>query len=336
MARARTLNEASAIHVLQSELMRGPFDAAWLARNKLQGIGDDAAVFPGRQGRYVWSIDTSAEGVHFDRAWLGLDAAAARATTAAVSDLAAMGAKPVGALCALTLPPTTSKAELRKIARGQRKIAERHACPILGGNLCRGDRIEFTTTVLGSISQVQSRAGAKVGDEVWLVGDVGMAAAGLRMLQRTRRAATLRRTGSATSRAVRDCLAAWRDPRALVERGLGLVGRARSQIDVSDGLASEAGHLARASQVRLELSEAALREIAAPSLCQVASELGFDPLHLMLYGGEDYALLATGPARSRPNWAAPIGQVVAGKGAWLGRSSGRSVALRGGFDHMRS
>jgi thiamine-monophosphate kinase len=336
MASSTSLSEVAAIDILHAELGRGAFGSGWLAKRGLVGIGDDAAVLPRLPGRSVWSIDTSAEGVHFAREWLSLEQAAARATTAAISDLAAMGAKPVAALCALTLPKQISRAELRSIARGQRTIAERHACPVIGGNLCRGERVEFTTTVLGSAKRPLNRNDSRSGDEVWLVGAVGMAAAGLRVLQ----ALKARGTGPserALDPAQRACVRAWREPHALTQRGQLLVGRARALIDVSDGLASEAGHVARASGVCVLLNEAALRQSASPALCAVAASLLIDPLTLMLYGGEDYALLATGPARKRPTWATPIGRVVPGSGAKLQPARGGAPRrLRGGFDHLRS
>jgi thiamine-monophosphate kinase len=185
--------------------------------------------------------------------------------------------------------------------------------------------------VLGSVDEPRPRNAARIGDEVWLVGDVGLAAAGLLLLQRRGSRAPRGRL----SLPANECITAWREPRALIERGQKLGSRARALIDISDGLANEAGHLGRASRVRIVLSGPRLRNAAKPELCAVAAQLGKDPLELMLYGGEDYALLATGPSASRPRWAICVGSVKAGAGAWLERELGtKPERLRSGFDHL--
>jgi thiamine-monophosphate kinase len=102
---------------------------------------------------------------------------------------------------------------------------------------------------------------------------------------------------------------------------------------VSDGLAGDAGHLAEASGVGLVISEARLRKALPHALAGVAAELSRDPLELALFGGEDYALLATGPSRRRPRTAKVIGRVEAGRGISLETREGRR-SLGGGFDHF--
>lgn len=321
---ARTLGtERRAIEVISRELLGS---AGRGAGEVLLGIGDDAAVLRAPRGKLVWSIDSSLEGVHFDLSWLSLREAAARAFVAAVSDLAAMGARPIGALCALEVPPGTTRRELAAIARGQAAMAETHACPLVGGNLSRAERFGFVTTVLGVTERVLPRGGARAGQQLWLLGSVGEAAAGLRLLQAGARA---------RDSAERACVRAWRRPRALVSEGRRLVRRASALIDISDGLASEAEHLSRSSGVAVVVDEALLRAALGDPLRRVAPRLDCDPLQLALFGGEDYALLATGPARSRPRTARVIGEVCRGAGAWLLPSTGsRRVRLRGGFDHF--
>src|SRR5690606_27185684 len=94
---------------------------------------------------------------------------------------------------------------------------------------------------------------------------------------------------------------------------------AHAMIDVSDGVGSEASHIAKASGVRLELDASALEEACSPALLHTCVSLRQRPLELMLFGGEDYALLATGPSRHRPDFASAIGAVTKGDGAWLRR-----------------
>jgi thiamine-monophosphate kinase len=286
-------------------------------------IGDDAAVLRAR-GRLVWTIDTAVEHVHFELGLLGLEEVGYRATQAAVSDLAAMGARPLAALANLSLPPRLSARDFERLVRGQAAAARALGCSIVGGNLSSSGELSLTTTVLGSVERPLLRDGARAGDELWLLGRVGLARAGLLALQRGTRP---------RSRALRACIEAFARPRALLAEGRRLVGRAHAALDVSDGLAGDAGHLASASGVRVVISASQLRTGLPAELLEAAVELGQEPLELALYGGEDYALLATGLRRHRPRGATLIGRVTAGRGVVL-ESEGRLRALGGGFDHF--
>ena len=296
------------------------------------GIGDDAAVLRGVRGRLVWTVDASVEGVHFDRRFLSLADVGARSFHAAVSDIAAMGARPVAALSSLVVPRALGARAMREIARGQAEAASELGCPVVGGNLSRGGELSVTTTAFGVVKRPLTRAGACAGDEVWLMGDVGLAAAGLRFLSPRRS----RRLGARARRAVGVCIAAWRRPQALVLAGLKLAQRASAVIDVSDGLAGDVGHLAEASRIRIVLEEAALRRALRPELREAATLLQMDALDLALEGGEDYALVATGPAPRRPRDARAIGRVEKGRGVVLEGPDGRAHPVISGFDHFSS
>lgn len=314
--------ELEAIAVLESAFAGG----ARSPRVEL-GIGDDAAVIAPGGGRLVWTVDACVEGVHFDRRWLSLEDVGFRSLNAAVSDLAAMGAKPVAALSALVLPASTRRHAVAAIGKGQLQASRELRCPVAGGNISRGGELSVTTTVLGECAQPLLRSGARAGDELWLVGDVGLARAGLALLQAGRQ----RRPGAAA----RACIDAWRRPHALVARGRALAGRARAVIDVSDGLAGDAQHLAVASGVRVVVEERALGAALAPALVEACARLRADPLETALLGGEDYALLAAGPARHRPRFARVIGRVARGAGAVLEPvAGGRPRPLDRGFDHL--
>lgn len=318
MPRPKAPNELEAIALLKRALGAAKSSSVEL------GIGDDAAVLRLGRKRLVWTIDAAVDGVHFDRRWLSLEDVGWRSFQAAASDLAAMGATPIAALSALVLPKGTPSRTLSALGRGQAQAARALRCPLVGGNIARGSELSVTTTVLGESARPLLRSGARAGDELWIVGEVGLARAGLELLRRGKRAGN--DAGA--------CIAAWRRPRALIAEGARLLGRARAALDLSDGLSGDAARLAEASGVRLVLEETALRRRLAPALVRVAAELGRDPLALALEGGEDYALLAAGPAAKRPTTAWRAGRVERGRGAFLESASGRAMALGPGFDHL--
>lgn len=246
-------------------------------------IGDDAAVLAQLEGRAVLSVDANVEGVHFRRDWLALDVIAARAFTAALSDLAAMGAKPRAALCAFILPSTFGDADLDLLVAGFARASERYGCPIVGGNLARGQELSLTTTVIGEADErVLTRAGAQPGDRIWLTGDVGAAALGVQLLERGRG-----QDGPAF-------VARYAEPHARIAEGLAVLTSASAGIDVSDGVLQDLGHLCEASGVAADVWADALP--LAPGLRELAAEHGFSALELALCGGDDYELLYTAPA----------------------------------------
>jgi thiamine-monophosphate kinase len=152
---------------------------------------------------------------------------------------------------------------------------------------------------------------------------VGLSALGLRALQRG-----LWRHGS-----LRVAIEHWRRPKALLAEGQKLVGRAHAAIDVSDGLAGDAAHLARASAVRVVFDAVRLEAALAKELLQGAAALGESALTLALTGGEDYALLAAGPPLKRPRAARRVGHIERGRGVFLERA-GHRQRLGAGFEHF--
>jgi thiamine-monophosphate kinase len=297
----------------------------------LVGIGDDAAVLAPPAEPLVWTVDAAVEGVHFRRDLLSFADLGYRATMAAASDLGAMGARPLGLLAALVLPPALADAELAELARGQREAADALGAAILGGNLARGTELSITTTALGTAARPLGRAGARPGDAIWMAGPVGLAAAGLALL--------LRGAGAEPelSAPARAAIAAWRRPRARIAEGLRASASAVAAIDVSDGLAQDVGHLSRASGVRAILDAAAL---VGSELHAAAAELGRDPLELALSGGEDYALVVVLRPDASLEGFAQIGEIAPrgeGPDVWLRRRDGSTGPLvERGFDHFGS
>jgi thiamine-monophosphate kinase len=292
------------------------------------GIGDDAAVLSAPPaGKIVFTIDEQVEGQHFRRDLVSWRDVGWRSFMAAASDVAAMGAAPWCALCALVLPDDVDDAALEEIAAGQREASDAVGAPVVGGNLARGpgerglrSGVSLTTTLLGTCAHPVPRAGAKPGDGVWLAGKVGRAGAGFRALD----------SGRGGDPRLERCVAAWRRPSALVVEGLRMAGLANAAVDVSDGLARDAGHVAEASGVCIVLDENAL---FADSVLAIAGEaLGVPPLELALYGGEDYALVAASVA-AIPGFTR-VGEVREGAGIVVrGRDGERAIEAKG-YDHF--
>ena len=290
------------------------------ARGVEVGIGDDAAVLRAPAARLVWTIDEQVEGTHFRRALASWGDVGWRSFMAAASDLAAMGAEPWCALAALVIPGALGDADFEELALAQRAAAEEVGAAIVGGNLARGPVVSVTTTLLGAAERPIERRGARAGDGVWLAGRVGLAAAGFRAIER----------GLQGDDRLAPAVAAWLRPRALVVDGRAMAGVAHAAIDVSDGLARDAGHVAEASGVRLVLDESAIVEDA--DLVLAASVLGLSPLDLALHGGEDYALLACSASRL-PGFRR-IGDVASGAGLSLRTRSGERPLDPAGYDHF--
>lgn len=286
------------------------------------GIGDDAAVLEpfGGAGLLVWTIDEQVEGTHFRRELCAWTEVGWRSFVAAASDLAAMGAKPWCALSALVLPDDVDDSAFEQIAVGQRDAARAVGAPIAGGNLARGATLSIATTLLGTCERAISRAGARPGDSLWMAGQVGLAAAGLRALE----------AGRGGEQALRTAADAWRTPRVRIADGLTMARTASAAIDVSDGLARDAGHVARASGVQILLDQAALE--ADDALVAAARALGVAAIDLALYGGEDYALLAASPLPIEG--FRRIGQVREGEGLVLHEPHGDRPLEPRGFDHF--
>ena len=153
----------------------------------LVGIGDDAAVVePPRNRVEVLSVDAIVEGIHFDRAFVPPEAIGHRALAVNLSDLAAMGAAPRLALLSMALPAALTIADFDAIAAGFAALAAQHSLHLVGGNLTRSPGpLMIDVTVVGTVKRRQAltRAGARPGDDLYVSGTIGAAAAGLSLLR---------------------------------------------------------------------------------------------------------------------------------------------------------
>ncbi len=320
------------------------------------GIGDDAAVLRAPSRPLIISTDSLVESVDFRRhepAFL----LGRRALAVNLSDLAAMGAAPLGFLLTLAIPDDLTERFARDLLDGMASRARAHRVKLLGGDLSRSPGpLAISITIIGTSvgkGRPLTRDGARPGDGIWLSGPLGASAAGRMFLERgwKPRLAGRKLVGAAppkrgprADRVVRlrasQAMARHLDPEPRLALGLALRrGRiASAAIDVSDGLSSDLAHLADASGVGARILSAAL-PIADPARV-VGARIGVDPVALALHGGEDYELLFTVPTR-RERLAARMDAVLIGRivprrgGLRLVDPSGREKPLTpGGFDHF--
>jgi thiamine-monophosphate kinase len=296
---------------------------AMLARwgPRARGIGGDCAIVDPPAGtRLVVSTDTSVEDVHFRRDWLSPSAIGYRATVAALSDLAAAAASPLGVLVALTLPPAWIDAA-GALAEGIGEAVAHADTVVLGGDTTGGSALSLTVTVLGAAVRPLSRAGARPGDHLYVTGRFGGPAAAVRAW----------REGRAVS-------AAWLDrfarpvPRLAEARWLAAHG-AVAAVDISDGCVADVGHLAAASRVRITIHLDRVPRVDGVSRADVAG------------GGEEYELAVIAPrgldvdafARAFALPLTDVGEVAAGADGACGVDpfdGDARVDPAGGWDHF--
>ncbi|WP_017934059.1 thiamine-phosphate kinase [Nocardioides sp. Iso805N] len=268
----------------------------------LVGPGDDAALLRIKQGHVVVSSDLMVEGRHFRRDWASGYDVGRRAAAQNLSDINAMGGRAHSLTIGLAAPADLPVAWALDLAAGFAEECALVGASVIGGDLTRADQVMVAVTVLGAVAQAPVlRSGAHPGDVLALAGRQGWAAGGLAVLGRG-------------FRSPRVLVEAYRRPEPPYEAGaLGAAAGATAMIDVSDGLLAEAGHLAVASGVAIDVRTADL-EVPEP-LHAVAAATGADPITFVLGGGDDHALLATFPAGTAlPAGFRAIGTVAEGSG----------------------
>ncbi len=323
-----------------------------VAASTVVGIGDDCAILqptPGMQ--LAISSDMLVEGRHFlstvNPAHLGHKALAVN-----LSDLAACGARPLGFTLALSLP-LVDEAWLAGFSQGLFALADKHACPLVGGDTTRGP-LNICITVFGEVPPGQAllRSGAKVGDELWVSGTLGDARLALEVF----------RGNVSVPAAVFDAARArMEQPTPRIDLGQALRGIANAAIDVSDGLLGDLSHVLRASDagrgttrgvgVRIDATLAASlftsKLIANNDDSTLASSSFYSKLQLdcVLAGGDDYELAFTAPAAlhyavraaglSTSTPVTCIGQIEAEPGVRLVDSMGQLLNNSySSFDHF--
>jgi thiamine-monophosphate kinase len=294
------------------------------------GVGDDAALLHVADGmELAVSTDMLVSGTHFfpdaDPYFLGHKTLAVN-----LSDLAAMGAAPRWATLAVSLP-NADENWLQRFSAGFFALAEEHGVELVGGDTTRGP-LNLCVTIMGEVPKGKAlrRSSAKVGDDIWVSGTLGVAALGLAHLQGK---ITLPENDRLS------CLAALHQPQPRVALGTALRGIAHSAIDISDGLLADLGHILESSNVGAELQFVAIPKIAAQDLDESLYR------HCVLSGGDDYELCFTAPAARFGEIAdiasklqlplARIGSINAGQNCTVRTAEGGVLKIKeSGYDHF--
>ena len=303
----------------------------------LLGIGDDAAVWqPSRSARSVITTDALVEDVHFSRATMSTEEIGRRAMAANISDVAAMGARPVLATIALGIPPHDAP-DVRELYRGLAACASSSGCAIAGGDLTRAPVLTLAITVVGEVrpTHLKTRSGARPGDVLAVTGPLGASRAGLAVLQGR---ITLDEANAA------EALSAHRTPVPRVDEGrwFGASRNVHALMDCSDGLSTDVARLCAASRAGARIEDVPVASSAAAA----AERLGEDPAAFALAGGEDFELLAAIAPRAfgylagrfRARFGRPlhrIGTVEADERLVMVKDGRTEPLLAAGWDHFR-
>lgn len=313
------------------------------------GIGDDAAIVVS-PGPLAVTTDVLLEDHDFRR-----DADPRRlgrkAMNVNLSDLAAVGAKPLWAVLALGLPKRTKTEWLDALTAGVKEAASEHGVAVVGGDLSASEKVFVVVTAMGQAAvRSLTRGGAEPGDALFVSGTIGAAAAGLRLLEKGYRLSAERvaldpkgrRVPAPRAQEIARLIRHQIDPRPQLELGSTLASGslASAAIDVSDGLARDLYRLCRASDVGATV-EAGLLPVDS-ALADLGPLAGLDPLAAALYGGEDFGLLFTVPKKKLAAVEGlagrfalrRIGTIDDGAGVRLVRDGRRAPLTDAGFDHF--
>jgi thiamine-monophosphate kinase len=325
---------------------KGEFGLIELIRRKcgkqnhriLLGIGDDAAIIQTDSAKHsVLTTDALIETVHFNLDYFTFFQLGWRALAANLSDIAAMGGRPVCAVVTLGLNDRISVENVRELYQGMLSLGRKFNCSIAGGDIVRSPKfLMISISVLGEVEKgrVATRSGAKIGDLICVTGQLGEAQAGLELLLERRKRKGLRFSSGLTKKHLLPF------PNLTESEYLVRKFRLNSLIDISDGLASDLHHICEESKVGALLY--ADKIPLSPNAIQAAKISGGDAFEFALQGGEEYELLFTLSNRELIRLlktakfkVTVVGEVVSQKkGIRLLKSGRKSKLLPQGYTHF--
>lgn len=307
-------------------------------RRIVVGIGDDAAVIKTHPGKLsVLTTDALIETVHFSLDYFSFYQLGWRSLAANLSDIAAMGGRPICSVVTLGLSDTVTVENVTEFYQGMLALSRKSNCTIAGGDIVRSPKeLVISIAILGEVekNKVVTRSGAQVGDLICVTRELGEAQAGLELLLKKRRD---RRFGFSPALARKHLLPV---PRLAESKYLAENSKPNSMIDISDGLASDLHHICEESKTGAVIFE---DRVPVSSKAVAASKiLGKEPLEFALYGGEEYELLFTlnknqaGKLLSKARFKIrAIGEILPQKqGVSLQKGSRKTRLLPRGYTHF--
>jgi thiamine-monophosphate kinase len=317
--------------------LRELIDAQRVRSTVRNTIGDDAAVWqPSRSHRSVITTDALVENVHFRLETMSMHDVGWRAMASNISDLAAMGARPVLATVALGIPAGADAARALELYRGMLAVAAPNGCTIAGGDITRTPGWTISITAVGEArpTHVKGRGGARRGDVLAVTGPLGGSRAGLHLADNVN---VLNEELALQARRAH-CRP---EPRVREGRFLAASEHVHAMMDVSDGLSTDVARMCERSHVAAIVEEVPV----APSADAMAAARGEDAQAYALAGGEDYELLVAVNARAFPYLSSrfrkqfgrplfPVGRVREGSGVFVRKGGGEQPLEPTGWDHL--
>ena len=331
----KDLGEEAIIRLIHRKALSSPLPA-----HIKKGIGDDAAVLKTDPGKVLLvTTDTLVEGIHFTTRTMPDQALGWKALAVNVSDIAAMGGRPHTAFLSLGMTGDTAVDFVESFMTGFEALAGQAGIALAGGDVVEVESSRvISVSLLGDCveDRVVYRSGARAGDDLWVTGPLGDAAAGLFLL--------LHQDAAAAAEYESLVLAHQRPmPRHELGRALAEKGLARAMIDLSDGIAKDLGHICEESGTGAIVQADSLP--LSRELGELAAKADKSPLDWALHGGEDYEILFTAPPAAEGQIvsltteilgapAVRIGTMVKGEGLWLETNEGRQPLRSGGYTHF--
>lgn len=284
------------------------FAEIYRARNGVEiGIGDDGAIVASVAPRQVLTTDIASEGIHFNRAWSSARDIGAKIAIANFADIYAMGGEPKYMTVAISVPGDEEVSFILEVARGIEEISHAHHVSVVGGDVVAGQTLMISITAIGAVGEPVLRSGAQVGDALFVTRGTGKSLAGLLLLSKG--------LASADSPEVKVFQRPELHPEDLHEFGLSNIS---ALMDVSDGLLTDLGRLAKASGMGIDLT---IDPSVLSYLEEVSAKVNLSIRELFLRSGEEHAFIVAVPREKIskvPRKWIRIGEVTAGASITLG------------------
>jgi len=295
------------------------------------GIGDDAAVFASR-GNLAVTTDMMMEGVHFDLSYISPFQLGFKLISVNVSDIYAMGGRPLFALLSMALRADMEYRFLKSFMDGIKEASKRYNISLIGGDISSTvSSLALCATLIGEVKNPIKRSGAKIGDNIFITGEIGLSSAGLELLKEIKRPIDLKNPINKPLKwhIMKPLLRSHLMPVAVSPSGFRNV---TSMIDISDGLLIDLSRLCKESNLGALIYEELIP--ISPALRKASDYLGKDPLEFALSGGEDYELLFT--SKKIQKNAIKIGSITKNGLYIIGKDGKKRPIKARGYEHFET